>query len=195
MLRRTLVLKAVLASSLFASLATPAVAGDLYRWRTARGGWSYVDDEKKIPESHRASAEKVASGDLADYPRYTPTDAKASASYAEGLAQRLERLRKLNAGMDPSRPCPMHDADADGDGLTVRLNERGATSIETRAYADGRTPLVVESVRMRVPDSNVTRHDVIVRRGDRIVSIHRPRAHQSRLPGALDYESDDATLR
>lgn len=195
MLRRNLVCKAVLAGSLFASLASlaaPAIAGDLYRWRNARGHWSYVDDEKKIPEAQRASAEKVVSGDLADYPRYTPADSETGKAYAEALAQRLDRLRKLNGGMDAHRPCPMPE---DGDDVYVRVDERGATTLETETGAGGASPLIVERMRMRVPGTNVTRHDTIVRRGDRIVSIHRPRPHQAYLPGTLEYESDDAWRR
>ena len=165
-------------------------------------GTPHVGWQVQLPafrERYRAAAEKVSTGALAEYGRYSPVDGQAAAAHGERLAAHIERLRDLNARLDA-----MHGAlDAAqigapagaGDDVHVRLNDRGATSIETAVADAGGDPVIVEEVRMRVPETNVTRHSTIVRRGERVITIRRPRSHETYVPGVLEYESDDATQR
>ncbi len=190
-----LVIKIALASTLALSWGTTALAADLFRWRQANGNLAFTDDEKRVPDRHRASAEKVSTGELAEYGRYTPADGAAVAAYGEGLSARVERLKALNARLDALHAALDEAGALAADDLRVRFDERGATTLETTAPGAGHEPVIVEEVRLRVPGTEVTRHDTIVRRGDRVLTIRRPRAHETYVPGVLEYESDAATLR
>ena len=92
--------KVVLASTLALTFATTALAADVYRWRQANGNLAFTDDEKRVPERYRAAAEKVSTGALAEYGRYSPVDGQAAAAHGERLAAHIERLRDLNARLD-----------------------------------------------------------------------------------------------
>src|SRR4029453_10357533 len=80
-----------------------AESGALHRWVTAEGTVSYTDDERRVPEKYRDSAETIERGVLSDYGRYTTTDATAHQANAEQLAKRLDALRAMNTPMDPDR--------------------------------------------------------------------------------------------
>jgi hypothetical protein len=173
------------------SLATPALSETLYRWKTD-DGYGYADDLKRVPERYRAKAETIVTGSLSTYSRYTPTDPEADKTHQARVTERLEHLRRLNAGLDrkeayyaataaPGQKVPFVRVGPD-DGAPIYVPTGGAD-------ADA-GPIVVEEKRYRVAGSFVTRHDTIVRQGDRIIAIYKPRPHVVGTTSTLDIQDE-----
>jgi hypothetical protein len=200
---------AVLAVAVALGAAGAAGAGTLWRWQTEDGAIAYADDEKRIPERYRAQAEQLGSEALSDHPRFTPTDAAASQAYAEQLAARLAAMRaaaleddaasgELAAGGAVARHPVSELAlrtrrETDGRRLVTGRDGQKRWQRTTRtqtidapvptvafdADPNDPRPVVVETVRMRAGDSITTEHVTIVRQGDRVLSVVRPRDAQS----------------
>jgi hypothetical protein len=151
------------------ALATPAVAGSLYRWTAPDGSVSFTDDPKRIPESHREGAERIATRGLDDYGRYTPTRPAEGSDYTARLAERLERLRAIN------RPVAGPQAEGTPSSTILRLDEHTSLAIPNDA-AGGEGPIVVEERRVRDANSITTQHVTVVRRGDEVLSVIKPRS-------------------
>jgi hypothetical protein len=179
------------AASLCLALAGPAaaegeVAGGLYRWQTDDGNYAYTDSLKRVPERFQAKAERVELANLSDYKAYTPTDSEAAKSHAAQVAERLAYLRALNADLDrqemfraQAAAAPARSGGPSDAGSLVRV---GPDSAPIYVPIDGGSvhddePVVVEEKRYRVEGSFVTRHDTIVRKGDRIIAVYKPRPH------------------
>jgi hypothetical protein len=92
---------ALLATAVALLGATPAGAGEIYRWNSADGTISFSDSAKRIPERYRAAAKRQALPPLGGYERFTPSDPAAQARYATALAARLDHLRELNGVPGP----------------------------------------------------------------------------------------------
>jgi len=155
---------------LLAGLASPALAGGVYRWTAADGSVSFADDLERVPARFRASARKIELGDLADYPRYTPQLEPARAARADRLFRRLEALRAAN------QPAARQLAPAPGTSETqtiVRMDHGTALQIPNPGSAAGpeAEPLVVENIRVRERGGVSTRHVTVLRQGGRIVSV------------------------
>ena len=58
--------------------ALPALAGEIYSWRTEDGAYAFTDDAKAIPPRYRDQVETRKSEGLRDYPRLTTVNALAS---------------------------------------------------------------------------------------------------------------------
>jgi len=183
----------LLAAALGLGLATPALAETVYRYKTADGHWAYADDLKRVPERYRAQAKAEATGSLSTYSRYTPTDAAGTQAQQEALAARLERLRALNAQLEAASAdgAPrMAGARAEKPASYVRVGNE-ETPVYVPTGADDEAPIVVEEKRYRIAGSAVTRHDTIVRQGDRVISVYKPRSHVTRTQDFLDEEAVD----
>jgi len=170
----------VLAAALLAAPALTAQAAGLYKWETESGAVAFTDDPKRIPARYRDQAVAVETRRLADYARFTevasPVEtAQAPApSHAERVEDRLTHLRALNdrtvspdAVRAPGAERPL--------GLTVRSTRQGeqvAAELDRR----GGAPVIVEKIRTRPPGSPVTRHVTVVRQGDEVLSIIKPRS-------------------
>lgn len=188
--------------------AMPARAGTLYRWETEDGTIAFADDVKRIPERYRTQAEGIAPEGLDGYHRFTPTDRSAQDAYADRLAERLDGLRARAAAEDAELETVASDAAANPhpvEGIALqsvreqvgrrRVNTaagprwRRTTRLQTvdapvpvlgvSADPDSDAPVIVERVRARPKDSIVTRHITVVRQGDRVLSMIKPRARQS----------------
>lgn len=188
--------------------AAPAPAGTLYRWTTEDGTLAFADDARRIPERYREGAEEVQTEGLTGYQRLTPTDAAAQERHAERLAERLEGLREQSgvndepAGVivleDPAGEHPVEGIALQSVRETVgrrRVNTangprwRRTTRLQTvdqpvpvlgvTPDPDSDEPVIVERVRARSRDSLVTRHVTVVRQGDRVLSVIKPRARHS----------------
>jgi hypothetical protein len=161
---------------LCAVLAVAASAGTLYRWTDADGVVSYSDELKRVPEAYRATAERVQTGDLASYERYTPAPAAESATYAERLEQHVERMRALNEQAAAHAAAPQAPQAA-GAVSEVRVSRKLALSLPESGVQADAGPIVVEEHRVR--DGSTTTHVYVVRQGDRILSVMRPHTNQS----------------
>jgi hypothetical protein len=176
------------------SLATPALSETLYRWKTDDGSVGYADDLKRVPERFRKSAEAIATGSLATYSRFTQTDPEADKAQAANVADRLQRLRELNAGLDRQEVfVASREAAASSGGPMVRIGSDDGSPVYVPTGDGGDGPLVVEEKRYRIAGSFVTRHDTIVRRGDKIIAIYKPRPHVVGTTSTIDIQ-DEAVL-
>ena len=200
-------LRAAFLGVLVASMALPASAGTVYSWTTDDGVTSFTDDTRRIPERYRSSSKHRELRDLDRYARFTQTDSRASDAYAADLDQRLTRLRLTNDGVDPETVAlatedahPMNDVALESlrRRTQVRKERRADGSTRTRrhtrlqsvnqpvptiglgAEADG-PPVVIEERRVRDWDSGVTRHVTVIRQGDKILSVIKPRSRHTRL--------------
>lgn len=172
----TLSLLSLTSSLLSVALAGAAVAGPAYRWTAADGSVAFSDELKKIPSQYRASAVKVGTGNLSDYPRYTPAESGAARSdHTAALALRIERLREINGtaqGANASAPVSQGDT-------ILRLDNSAAISFPNGPVGNGE-PVVIEQRRVRDRNSISTTHVTVVRRGDEILSVMRPESAHNR---------------
>jgi hypothetical protein len=181
------------ATLLVAALAAPAAAEPVYSWRTEDGGYAFTDDPKAIPPRYRDQAEVRETERLEDYKRYTPADDHATQRYAEQLDRRLERLRRLNAPRpQPTAvyaPAPV--AAGPSPSISMRSDEGFAPSVEiSEATGDSGEPIVVDTLFTRPEGKMVTRQTTVVRQGDRVLSIVRPRLREWNVADDIHDEAD-----
>ena len=147
----------------------PGLAGDFYTWRTEDGTFAFADDVKKIPKRYRESARKMASKGLPDYARYTSKDDAATRRYEEQLAQRVDHLRRLNAAMEMEEGQGSAYSQT-GSRTSLRLGGRSAPELALDSDAAA-GPVVIEKHRYRPDGSSATRHNTVVRQGDRTLVV------------------------
>lgn len=184
----------------------PAGAGTLYRWETAEGTLAFADDPKRIPERYRDVAEQIQVDGLEGYARFSPIDGAAEQARTDLLAERLYALREAASGEDAaaavegaaSAAHPLAGValqsvrETTGRRLvntpfgprwrrTTRLQtvDQPAPVLSVAPDPDSDEPVVVERVRARSRDSLVTRHVTVVRQGDRVLSVIKPRSRQA----------------
>ncbi|HEY8154181.1 MAG TPA: DUF4124 domain-containing protein [Myxococcota bacterium] len=175
---------------LLAALAAPASADPVYSWRTEDGGYAFTDDPKAIPARYRDQAKQREAGRLGDYQRYTPSDDAAAERYAEQLDRRLAYLRSVNA-----RPVARRDDAmvAGGTGSTASLSMQSANSYEPSVEISqnmSSEPIVVDTLFTRPEGKAVTRQTQVVRQGDQILSILRPRLREWSVTTDIHDESE-----
>lgn len=147
-------------------LATTAGAGTLYSWQTEDGNVSFTDDAKNIPARYRDQARTRTAKRLGDYERFTSQHAEGTQRYARELAARIEYLREVNA--DPIGSPRAEPADT---AASIRVN---GMDLRLPGTTDG-DPVIVERVRVRSYGQIASRHDTVVRQGDRTLAIVRGR--------------------
>jgi hypothetical protein len=189
------------------ALAAPAGAGTLYRWESDDGSIAFSDDPKRIPERYREKAEVIVSEGITGYSRYTPTDTNASRASHEQLTERLDGLRAAAAeseGEPLLAPAPagsghplrgialQSQRETTGRRLvntpqgprwreTSRLQtvDQPSPVLGVNPDPDSDAPVVMERLRARSKDSIVTRHITVVRQGDKVLSVIKPRSRHS----------------
>jgi hypothetical protein len=189
--------KILTAAALGLSLATPALAADLYRWKTDDGGYAYTDDAKRIPEHYRKTAKLISTGSLTGYDRYTPGPSTTPES-RDALSERLERLRAFNVAYDQAhagQPAAMAVATGEGPRApSVRMSPTAGPSVEVSGNDDG-GPVMIEERRFRIADGFVTRTDTVVRQGDRIIAVVKPRPRVIGTTNTLDFQDEKVLER
>lgn len=178
------------------AMAAPAAAGDIFSWRTEDGGYAFADDIDAVPERYRAQVEQRRTSSIRDYRRYTAEDEGASSRYQDQLAARLERLRERNAPAPEKAAGTTAASGAAPDYLTVRTGGRnGGSGVDISTPTTGEeAPLETDTVYMRRKDGMLTQPVRVTRRGDRIVSVSKPRNRNYALDDAVDEVELDAQL-
>ena len=177
------------AAALLAALAAPAAADPVYSWRTEDGGYAFTDDPKGIPARYRAQAKLRETARLGDYARFTPSDDKAADRYAEQLTRRLAYLRAANA----QPVAPRGAVAASSTGPTASLTMQSANSYQPSVEISQNTggePIVVETLFTRPEGKMVTRQTQVVRQGDQILSILKPRLREWNVTTDIHDESE-----
>ena len=174
---RSRILSLAGATLLLAALVAPAAAGPVYSWRTEDGGYAFTDDPKAIPARYRDQAKLRSTARLREYARYTPSDDKATGRYAERLTQRLAHLRAVNAQPVVRRETVASSSTAPTAALTMQSANGYAPSVEISQNTGGE-PIVVETLFTRPEGKMVTRQTQVVRQGDQILSILKPRLRE-----------------
>ncbi len=114
---------------LAASLATPAMAGTLFKWTTEDGSVAFTDDPERIPERYRSQVKKIETRGLDSYERFTPRDSAGQSEQQKRLQERLERLRAMNrAAPGVAIPAPGVKPQ-----LIIKTDERTALTIPADA--------------------------------------------------------------
>ncbi len=163
---------ALAGAALALAIAAPAVAGDIYTWRTDDGGYAFADDPKRVPEKYRGRVEIRQSGSLSGHARYTPADDAAQSAYARELEQRLEALRRTNAALEAQVGRSLAPAAA-GESVSVRLSSDGEPTVDIPPLATGGAPVVIEDVVALRDGANRTRTNTVIRRGDEVIAVIR----------------------
>ena len=177
--------------------AAPAAAGTVYHWRTEDGTYAFTDDEKAIPERYQDQVQTRQMGGLESYERYTPATGSAKSEPLPERAEprraverdrsdvRLEYLRALNS--EPVRGAPSGRGASPT--LSVRAGGRGSPVIDVTPTED-QEPVVIETIRVRPKGSSVTRSNVVVRQGDRVLTIIKPQLHETNVTSDIADEED-----
>ena len=174
-------------------LVSTAQAGEVYRYVTDAGTIAFTDEAERVPERYRAVAKKIELPSMQSYARYTPLDPAAYAAQAERLAARIDRLRELNAALDyQSAAAGVSAASgpvAAGPVVRIPTGDADDPAIEIPInFLSGTEPIVVEKKRLLDEDQDFTQHVTIIRQGDRILAIVKPRDH---FGGPFDYSVQD----
>jgi hypothetical protein len=174
-------LRTVAIAAVTLGFALPALAGEIYSWRTEDGGYAFTDDAKAIPPRYRDQVETRKTEGLGDYPRLTATDAGATDAYARRLGERLDYLRSLNRDLDFAyAPRP---AKTGVDSLAVQT---GQFNIGVPLDGEGDGTLVIEKVRFRHKNEMATRHNMVVRKGDEVLAVIKGKPLVSEINQAPD---------
>jgi hypothetical protein len=147
--------------------ATPAIAGEIFSWKTENGEVAFTDNPKKIPARYRSQVQTRASERIEDYAKFSSGQPEATNRYAEQLASRLDYLRWLNSDREVADVAP------DALNGVASINVHG---IDLRLPgADVDAPIIVENLRVLGDGQITTRHDAVVRQGGRTLAIVRGR--------------------
>jgi len=157
--------KTLLASLAGLAIAAPALAGNIYSWRTEAGDIAFTDEIKNVPERYRDQVVTRKTEGLSDYARFSAQDADEANSYAEQLQARLNYLQAINRTAPPvEQPQAFGTATIEFGSGDQRLTLNGAA---------GDDPVIVEELRVRRAGQIATRHDTVVRQGGRTLAIMR----------------------
>jgi hypothetical protein len=159
-------LRAAAAMLLTIGFAVPALAGQIYSWRTDDGDVAFSDEIKNVPPRYRDQVKVRQTQKLADYGRYSAQNAEGTERYREQLAERLQYLRAVNARDDG----PAVQPEAAAGSATLRLS---GTDQTISVDGDADAPVIIERVRVRRVGQIATRHDTVVRQGDKTLAIMR----------------------
>ncbi len=191
-----LVGKLLLGAILVAGLAGPAFAGNVYSWVTDDGTYAFTDDSKRIPAKHRAEARKRPMGKLTRYERFTPVSSASNAAHAEQIRKRRTELREMAAkapmgaivGAAHSKAARRAHAHP----VTVGSGRRGAliqVPVGKLASADDERT-TIESIRVKPRRSLATRHWIVVKKGDRPVTMIKGELNQRSLRSKPESDFD-----
>jgi len=158
------------------AFAAPAFAGAVYSWQTEDGTYAFTDDPKRIPARYKDAAVKKTMGKLSNYPYLTPAKKFKGPDYYERLAGRLATLQDRELGqvvaelraMGGGGPSP-----ASGEQALVgfRTGRRPNMMMAVPTQVGGEVPLTFEQHRVRTPGRNSTKHNSVMRRGNKVVAI------------------------
>lgn len=168
----------VLVTAAVLLLAGPAAAEQMYAWRTDDGAYSFTDDPEAIPARYQDRAKLRQTGNLGDYRRFTPADGRSSDRYHQQLAARLDYLRAASGVVPAASQRPTAVAQpAAPSGVTYTTGGSDSGGFEVSLPSSGE-PTVVEYVWMRPSGNIVSQLVQVVRQGDRIIAINKPRSRE-----------------
>ena len=174
-------------------MAAPAMAGDILAWRTQDGGYAFADDPDAVPERYRDQVEVRRSASIAGYRRYTAEDEAATTRYEEALAARLDYLRARGAAGEAAPGSATGQATMDY--VTVRSGARrsGAGVDVSTAVPSGDAPLQVDKIYVRRKGGVLTQPVRVTRRGDKVISVEKPRKRWRSLADVVSEQEFDAS--
>jgi hypothetical protein len=144
----------------------PALAGEIYSWRTEDGGYAFTDDPKAIPARYVKQSATRKAANLSDYPRLTAPAAGSTEAYSEQLDARLEHLRRLNRDLDAA-----YARTPEGAAVEALSVQTGQFNVGVPVDQGSEGPVVIEKVRFRHKGEMATRHNVVIRKGDEVIAV------------------------
>lgn len=166
---------AALVLGLGVALIAPAVAAEIYSWRTEDGGYAYTDDRDQVPARYANQVKVLRDRKLEAYDRYTPQDGAAGHDYAEKLSARLERLRAVNASA--AQPALRQAPGAlPQNTLALSTGDDRAPLIQVPT-GNGLGPIVVEPVNAKATGDIRTRRVTVIRQGDETLAVIKSNPH------------------
>jgi hypothetical protein len=144
----------------------PALASEIYSWRTEDGGYAYTDDAKSIPPRYRDRAQTQQTQGIGSYGRLTAPPAGTMDAYAKRLSNRLEQLRALNRDLDRASARPEYQSAVN----SIEVNA-GSLNVGLPVGDPSNEPIVIEKIRYRHRDEMATRHNLVVKQGDRVLTV------------------------
>ncbi len=151
-------------------LSTPAAGKTVYHWVTEDGTYVFTDDKKTIPKRYEERVEVRALKPLQDYARFTPVQTPPASAPPEPSAAAPAPAAVVLTGV-PTGVGPT---------VSMRTGDDYSPILDV-SPGDSPEPVVVEKQRFRPEDSVATRTNTIVRQGDRVLTIIKPRLRNSNV--------------
>jgi hypothetical protein len=150
------------------AIAGPAMAGNVYSWRTQSGDIAFTDEINNVPKRYRDQVVTQPTQALGEYERFSSQVPEASSDYERRLQERLVHLQNLNAFLTPEA------ADSSDYVGTASLRIGGDEGQVLNLTGDASdAPVIVERIRVMGTGQIATRHDTVVRQGGRTLGIIR----------------------
>jgi len=175
--------RTLIAAAVMFSVANQAGAAVVYRWKTDDGVYAFTDDAKRIPEKYRAEAKATPMRPLQGYKNYTPAQRAGTQAHVKAMQESARTFSKLNQRLYGQAGVPLgpaYRAPSSGNAeLLIGPGGRTSLQIEAGSVDDySEAPITVQQQTFYVPGTNATRTNTIVRQGDRIIAVTKPRATQ-----------------
>ena len=149
-----------------ACFSLPATASEIYSWRTEDGGYAFTDDAKAIPPRYRDRVQSQQTEGITSYRRLTAPPAGTMDAYSRRLSDRLEHLRALNRDLDRAGARPEVASQVG----SIEVNT-GSLNVGVPIGDSSNEPVVIEKIRFRHRDEMATRHNIVVKKGDRVLTV------------------------
>lgn len=191
--------KILLGGLLISGLAGPALAGNVWSWRTEDGTYAFTDDSKRIPAKYRAEARQRPMGKLTRYERFTEVSAESDKPYAERIRARQSELREMPdstpvgvvAGVaGTSTPEVYYGLPASGGRGRAGSGASYLVPLATDRSKSDSEPMIIESIRVEPRRSLASRHWTIVKKGDEIVTVIKGELRERPLEGPSESDFD-----
>ena len=191
--------KLLLGVLLVVSLAGPALADEVWSWRTEDGTFAFTDDPKRIPARYRGDARSRPLGELSRYERFTRVSPESEKAYADRVRARLSELRGAIAAAPngavagaavTSTPDVFYGLPASGGRGRGGAGASYIVPLASDRNGSDDEPTTIESIRVKPRDSLASRHWTVVKKGDKIVTVIKGEKRQRPLDGPSESDFD-----
>jgi hypothetical protein len=184
------------------AFSTSATAGPttIYKWVNEDGTRGYSDAKKRVPKEYRNKTTTQSIPSLSGYSKFTLEKDSEKDARLEELNARIAHLRELNESLDrmvgySSGPPAVSSGPR---GTEVIVGSSGgsnggnfdAVGIPAGATTSGSGgPVVIETKRMRDPESRTTRSNTIYTQDGKVIAVRRPQAIRGKVSAGdeVDY--------
>lgn len=181
------------------AFSASATAGPttIYKWVNEDGTRGYSDAKKRVPKEYRNKTTTQSIPSLSGYSKFTLEKNADKDARLKELNARIAHLRELNESLDRmigySPGPPAVSSGPRGTEIIVGSsggrNGGGFDAIGIPASSSG-GPVVIETVRMRDPESRTTRSNTIYKQDGKVIAVRRPQAIRGKVSAGDEVDYD-----